>query len=133
MLNTRESIDWIEFDDVIAYSFGENLILYSDRQKPITENNYCFHCTILIICYIEAIKMYLGQLFGSYCEFMTNLKAFQDENFVCFSKRDSRKIESVRHKVKHPLNPELEFYEIKFNCIRGGPLCYKGSGKRKTR
>lgn len=82
---------------------------------------------------METETLYVGQQFASYSKFIEALKDYEKENFVCFSKRDSRKLESIRHKVKHPLVPELIYYEVKFACIRGGPLCSKGTGKRKTR
>ena len=77
----------------------------------------------------------VGQNFSSFLEFEEFLSSYENENFVKFIKRDSRKIESAVQsgKTKVELNPELIYYELKYICVRGGAIRVQGKGKRKTR
>jgi len=79
-------------------------------------------------------NLHVGQNFSTFSEFEQYLSRYENENFVKFSKRDSRKIETaVRSgETKVELNPELIYYDIKYNCVRGDAFHAQGSGTRKT-
>lgn len=80
-------------------------------------------------------NIHVGQQFSSFSEFEQCLSCYENKNFVKFYKRDSRKIEqAVRSKRTNvQLNPQLVYYDIKYNCIKGGIFREQGTGKRKTR
>ena len=42
------------------------------------------------------------------------------KNFVQYYRRNSRTIEAAKHKTKRYLNPNLQYYQIKYACIHGG-------------
>ena len=79
------------------------------------------------------VSINVGDLFATFDELKTKVKAFENEHFVQFWKRDCRTIQSAKKRLNRFLKPELKYYELKYCCIHGGQAFKaKGKGSRNT-
>ena len=75
----------------------------------------------------------VGDLFSTFDELETKVKAYERAHFVQFWKRDARTIEAAKKRLNKFLKPELKYYEVKYCCIHGGQAFKaKGKGSRST-
>ncbi|ENN78623.1 hypothetical protein D910_02668 [Dendroctonus ponderosae] len=79
------------------------------------------------------LDIQVGDQFSSFAEFKEKLDDTSRENLVRFSKRDSRTLEAAKRKVKRPMNPELEFYHLRYACFYSQKNRPRGTGKRNRR
>ncbi|KAL1491874.1 hypothetical protein ABEB36_012403 [Hypothenemus hampei] len=82
---------------------------------------------------IVNLDIKLGDKFQSFKEFQTLFNRITKANFVRFSKRDSRSLEAAKRKTTKQINPELEFYQLRYGCFYSIKHRSKGTGKRKRR
>jgi hypothetical protein len=74
----------------------------------------------------------VGKKFHSYSDVENSLKAYEEQTFAKFWKRDARLIASSR--IPRPIRGELKYVEVKFCCIYGGQKFRpSGSGQRYIR
>ena len=76
----------------------------------------------------------VGDLFPTYEELETKVKAYETKAFVQFWKRDTRTIEASRKRIDSIyIKQALRYYELKYCCIHGGQAFKgKGNGSRCT-
>lgn len=83
---------------------------------------------------IVKLGLKVGDKFSSFKEWQTRLDEVSRANFVRFWKRDSRTIEAAKRKVRRPLKPELEFYQLRYSCFFAQkPRTRPTLGKRKRK
>lgn len=70
----------------------------------------------------------VGDCFESLAKLEARVEKFENSHFVKFWKRDTRTIEAARKRLNKSINPELNYYEIKYCCIHGGQH-FKSQGK----
>ena len=81
----------------------------------------------------DEVTFCVGDLFSTFQELDTKVKAYEKAHFVKFWKRDARTIEAAKKRLNKILKPELKYYEIKLCCIHGGQrFKSKGKGSRHT-
>ncbi|KAH0821101.1 hypothetical protein GEV33_001690 [Tenebrio molitor] len=74
----------------------------------------------------------VGKKFHSYSEVENSLKAYEEQTFAKFWKRDARLIASSR--IPRPIRGALKYVEVKFCCIYGGQKFRpSGSGQKDIR
>ncbi|XP_050309831.1 uncharacterized protein LOC126745850 [Anthonomus grandis grandis] len=72
-----------------------------------------------------------GDIFSSLEEIEAKIEEVSRAKYLSFYKRDSRTIQTARDRVKRPLDESLVFYQVKYNCIKGGQkYVHKGKGFR---
>ena len=76
----------------------------------------------------DDISFVVGDCFESFAKLEARVEKFENSHFVKFWKRDTRTIEAARKRLNKSINPELNYYEIKYYCIHGG-LHFKSQGK----
>jgi len=76
----------------------------------------------------------VGECFDSYEELDERVKAYQKENFVQLTHRDSRTLEAARKRVPKRVEEAkngLQYYSVHLACVFGGKNCVgKGTGQR---
>ena len=74
------------------------------------------------------ILFVVGDCFESFAKLEARVEKFENSHFVKFWKRDTRTIEAARKRLNKSINPELNYYEMKYCCIHGGQH-FKSQGK----
>lgn len=62
----------------------------------------------------------VGDKFSTPDELSKAIESYSQSVCQNYYKRDSRKIEAARKKVKKHVNPNLVYYELTYHCIKGG-------------
>ena len=76
-------------------------------------------------------ELSVGKTFGSFSEQRRELSAFEMKNFVQLRVVSSRGIEAAKRRAPQKyFRAELEYGEINYACIHGGPFKSKSTGKR---
>lgn len=79
------------------------------------------------------LAIQVGDRFSSFAEFKEKFDTAARDKLVRFSKRDSRTLAAAKRKVRRPLNPELEFYHLRYACFYSQKNRPRGTGKRNRR
>jgi hypothetical protein len=73
-----------------------------------------------------------GEKFYSFKSVEQRLEKHSQQSFIYFWRRDSKKIVKSHWAKKDGINPELEYYLLKYSCIFGGAKCQRKGKSRKN-
>jgi zinc finger SWIM domain-containing protein 3 len=78
---------------------------------------------------IQQPVLKLGDQFDSWLDVQPKVEEYQTSNYVQLWRRGTRKLESVKHRYPNRVfKPELQYYEIGYNCVHGGRTHRSKSG-----
>ena len=73
----------------------------------------------------------VGGRFMTYAEVEKKIHQYENENFIQFYKRDSRRIEAAQKRAPNKnFNKEIVYSELVYSCIHGGKK-FKSESKGK--
>ena len=84
----------------------------------------------------DSCRFFLGELFSSYHDLQTKVKAYEKQAAVQLTHRDLRTLEGMKTRAPNRVkaaNSQLIYYSICLCCVFGGKnYKNKGSGQRGT-
>ena len=66
---------------------------------------------------VKMCGLQVGDDFTTYEALETAIAKLEEVQCVTYYKRDSRTIEGAKGRVKHEINKEVKYYELKYSCI----------------
>ncbi|KAK8772097.1 hypothetical protein V5799_024660 [Amblyomma americanum] len=79
--------------------------------------------------------MKVGEKFSTFEELEDAVKAYSDENYVQYYKRESRAVAAAKRKgIKRYINENILVYQVHYHCIKGGrTFKTRSRGERETK
>ena len=90
------------------------------RGSHVTENGGHHGSMENILSMMAEMEFKLGDKFSSYEQLSCAVKALEKAQGINFSVRDSRTIERAKGRVNFFIKPALQYYELKYVCMKGG-------------